>query len=93
MKKKSIFKRLSSLLIVMLMAVSVFQMDLLPLQKMAKTQNTFCTAGATISVIRDLPMLMTHSQEERLTMPLITNGRRSFSIGQTAAETIATAYS
>ena len=87
MKKKSIFKRLSSLLIVMLMAVSVFSDGLV------RTQNTFCTAGATTSAIRDLPMLMTHSQEKRQTMPLITNGRRSFSIGQTATETTVTAYS
>ena len=93
MKKKSIFKRLSSLLIVMLMAVSVFSDGLEALPLTARTQNTFCTAGATTSAIRDLPMLMTHSQEKRQTMPLITNGRRSFSIGQTATETTVTAYS
>ena len=93
MKKKSIFKRLSSLLIVMLMAVSVFSDGLVSFAADSKnTEHILYGWGYNFSN-SGLAKLMTHSQEKRQTMPLITNGRRSFSIGQTATETTVTAYS
>ena len=85
MKKKSIFKRLSSLLIVMLMAVSVFSDGLVSFAADSKnTEHILYGWGYNFS---------NSGQEKRQTMPLITNGRRSFSIGQTATETTVTAYS
>ena len=91
MKKKSIFKRLSSLLIVMLMAVSVFSDGLVSFAADSKnTEHILYGWGYNFS---NSGLANAYDPLTGETMPLITNGRRSFSIGQTATETTVTAYS